>query len=157
MVSAVMKRCAQRCLVDPGIFVAALCRRGIRGCAYAVICMGALTGMQVAEGQGGASAQSSQLRIVDAMGLVRVARVVDGAVNVAVVVEAGNGGAGGECSATNVDGLAAEQRVAISPQGRCLFRKLAPGSWQVRVAMAADTAGGSARAEEGARWRVEIE
>lgn len=157
MISAVIKRHAQRSRVNPGISVAALCTQGIRGCAYAVICMGILAGMQAAQGQSGASAPSSQLRIVDANGLVRVARVVDGAVNVAVVVEGVRGGTDGECSATNVDGLAAEQRVAISAQGRCLFRKLTPGSWQVRLEFSAATAGAAEQGEGGARWRVEIE
>jgi hypothetical protein len=81
-----------------------------------------------------------QLRVLDKSGLIRAARVVHEVGNVKVATD---GGAKGECVASNLDGLANEQRSAISPSGECVFQRLQSGSWQLEV-------------PGGPRWRVQI-
>ena len=86
--------------------------------------------------------QAADLKIIDPSGLIRAVRVVkDSSVVRITLVDAP--GARGECVATNVDGIASERREQISPQGECVFKALAAGTWQVTVS-------------GGARWRVRI-
>jgi hypothetical protein len=84
----------------------------------------------------------SQLRILDSTGLVRATRVVRESGDVKVSIE-GGATEKGECVATNLDGLAAERTVLVSPNGECVFSKLGAGSWQLRI-------------PGGARWRAQI-
>jgi hypothetical protein len=49
----------------------------------------------------------------------------------------------GECVATNIDGLAAEQRTAVSTKSECIFTGLSSGSWQIEV-------------PSGVTWRAQI-
>lgn len=75
-------------------------------------------------------AVAAEIRVVDAGGLVRAVKVVRGNARVVIAL---NQSVSGECVATNVDGLAAEKRVAVSPQGECVFVDVGVGSWQVQV------------------------
>lgn len=73
---------------------------------------------------------AAEIRVVDAGGLVRAVKVVRG--NVRLVISLTRVVAG-ECVATNVDGLAAEKRSAVSPKGECVFEDVSVGSWQIQV------------------------
>jgi hypothetical protein len=73
---------------------------------------------------------AEEIRVVDAGGLVRAVKVVRANARIVVTL---NSAATGECVATNVDGLAAERRVPVSPQGECIFSDVGVGSWQVQV------------------------
>jgi hypothetical protein len=73
---------------------------------------------------------AAEIRVVDAGGLVRAVRVVRE--NARIVVRL-NAPTSGECVATNIDGLAAERRVPVSPQRECVFADVGVGSWQVQV------------------------
>ncbi len=84
----------------------------------------------------------SQLRILDTAGLMRATKVVVESANVRISFEEA-GTVTGECVVTNLDGLAAERRAPISPNGECSFEKLSAGSWQVKVPGAV-------------RWRAQI-
>jgi hypothetical protein len=84
----------------------------------------------------------AQLRILDTAGLMRATKVVVESANVKISLDEA-GTVTGECVATNLDGLAAERRAPISPNGQCSFEKLSAGSWQVQVPGAV-------------RWRAQI-
>lgn len=84
----------------------------------------------------------AQLRILDTAGLMRATKVVVESANVQISVDEAST-VTGECVATNLDGLAAERRAPISPNGQCSFEKLSAGSWQVKVPGAV-------------RWRAKI-
>jgi hypothetical protein len=73
---------------------------------------------------------AAEIRVVDAGGLVRAVKVVRENARIVVTL---NFPTVGECVATNVDGLAAERRVAVSPRGECVFPDVGVGSWQVQV------------------------
>jgi hypothetical protein len=73
---------------------------------------------------------AAEIRVVDAGGLVRAVKVVREKARIVVTL---NSPAAGECVATNVDGLAAERRIAVSPRGECVFADVGVGSWQVQV------------------------
>jgi hypothetical protein len=73
---------------------------------------------------------AEEIRVVDAGGLVRAVKVVRGNTRIVVTL---NSPTAGECVATNVDGLAVERRVSVSPRGECVFADVAVGSWQVQV------------------------
>jgi hypothetical protein len=104
------------------------CRVGVRSLLVAVGVLSVLLSMST-------WSVAAELRILDSAGLVRAVRVVkDG--GKAVLTLQRNGvpaAAQGECVATNVDGLSAEQRVAISAKGECVFNGLSSGSWQIAV------------------------
>jgi hypothetical protein len=87
---------------------------------------------------------ADEIRVVDARGLVRAVKVTKGALRMVVILEPANSAVvKGECVATNVDGLAAEKRVPVSPQSECTFTEVSGGSWQVSV-------------PQGATWRVQL-
>jgi hypothetical protein len=92
-----------------------------------------------------AAASASELKILDSAGLVRAVKVVRNEAKVVLTFQSGtNGGAlRGECVATNIDGLAAEQRVSVSTKGECIFAGLSNGSWQIAV-------------PQGAVWKVQV-
>lgn len=73
---------------------------------------------------------AAEIRVVDAGGLVRAVKVVRG--NARLVISL-TSVATGECVATNVDGLAAEKRIAVSSKGECVFEDVSVGSWQIQV------------------------
>ena len=73
---------------------------------------------------------AAEIRVVDAGGLVRAIKVVRQNARIVVTL---NSPTAGECLATNVDGLAAERRVPVSPRGECVFADVGVGSWQVQV------------------------
>jgi hypothetical protein len=78
------------------------------------------------------SAAAAELRVVDSAGLVRAVKVIRDTGQVVVTVRAiGDAKVQGECSATNVDGLAAEQKAPVSSQGECVFSNLPGGTWQI--------------------------
>jgi len=90
------------------------------------------------------SARADEVRVVDARGLVRAVKISRGSVRVVVTVEAaGKAAPVGECVATNVDGLAAEKRAALTPKGECVFSDVGGGSWQIGV-------------PQGFSWRVQV-
>ena len=79
-------------------------------------------------------AHADEIRVVDARGLVRAVKISRGAVRVVVTLEGDKGASPrGECVATNVDGLSAENRVQVSAKGECLFSDVTGGSWQIVV------------------------
>lgn len=79
-------------------------------------------------------AVADEIRIVDTRGLVRAVKVVRGSVKMVVTLESLTGlNAKGECLANNVDGLAAEKRVAITSSSECIFNGVGAGSWLVSV------------------------
>ncbi len=73
---------------------------------------------------------AAEIRVVDAGGLVRAVKVVRGNARLVISLSSSTQG---ECVAVNVDGLAAEKRVSVSPQGECVFTDVGVGSWQVQV------------------------
>ena len=78
--------------------------------------------------------RADQIRIVDSGGLVRAIKVTRSVAKVIVTIQSPQPQTiKGECIATNVDGLAAEQRVAISAKGECVFSQASGGSWQITV------------------------
>lgn len=80
------------------------------------------------------SAAAAELRVVDSAGLVRAVKVIRDTGQVVVTVRAaGDAKVQGECGATNVDGLAAEQKAPVSGQGECVFSNLPGGTWQIVV------------------------
>ncbi len=80
------------------------------------------------------SARADQIRIVDSGGLVRAIKITRSAAKVVVTLQSSQAVAiKGECVATNIDGLAAEKRVAISAKGECAFDAVGGGSWQITV------------------------
>jgi hypothetical protein len=87
---------------------------------------------------------ADEIRVVDGRGLVRAVKITRGAASIVVTLEPANGiAAKGECLATNVDGLAAEKRVAISAKSECAFSEVTGGSWQISV-------------PQGYTWRVRL-
>lgn len=74
--------------------------------------------------------QAAEIRVVDSTGLVRAVRVVQRNSRIVITIK---GAVQGECVATNVDGLSAEKRVAVSAKGECVFSDMPEGSWQVTV------------------------
>jgi len=77
---------------------------------------------------------ADEIRVVDARGLVRAVKITRGAARMVVTLEPKNDVATtGECVATNVDGLAAEKRVAVSEKYECTFAEVRGGSWQISV------------------------
>jgi hypothetical protein len=76
------------------------------------------------------TAEAAEIRVVDSTGLVRAVRVVQQNSRIVIAIK---GGVQGECVATNVDGLSAEKRVAVSSKGECIFTDMPEGSWQVAV------------------------
>lgn len=74
----------------------------------------------------------TQLRILDAAGLMRATKVVVESATVTISLDDADS-VKGECVATNLDGLATERRAPVSPGGQCSFEKLSAGSWQVKV------------------------
>jgi len=76
-------------------------------------------------------ARAAELRVVDSGGLLRAVKVVRGKARIVIVLQPAGKSAGGECVATNIDGLAVERRVAVSPQGECSFADMSEGSWQI--------------------------
>ncbi len=82
-----------------------------------------------------ATASASELKILDSVGLVRAVKVVKNEAKVVLTLQPGTdaGALRGECIATNIDGLAAEQRVSVSTKAECIFAGLSNGSWQITV------------------------
>ncbi len=79
-------------------------------------------------------ASAAELRVVDSAGLVRAVKVVRDTAKVVVTLRADTPAEfRGECSATNMDGLAAEQKAAVSAKGECVFSNLSSGTWQIAV------------------------
>lgn len=79
------------------------------------------------------AADAAELRVVDSGGLVRAVRIVRGKARVVIVFQPGGKSTGGECVATNVDGLATERHASVSAQGECTFTEMSEGSWQINV------------------------
>jgi hypothetical protein len=78
--------------------------------------------------------RADQIRIVDSGGLVRAIKVTRAVAKVIVTIQSPQPQIiKGECIANNVDGLAAEKRVAISAKGECVFSEVSGGSWQITV------------------------
>ncbi len=107
-----------------------------------IILFGAVSVAAIAPFVAPSVAQAADLRIIDSSGLVRAVRVVSQPATVKITIE-GVSSPHGECVAANVDGLAAEKREPVSPQGVCIFKELPTGSWQVTIPVKA-------------RWRVQI-
>jgi hypothetical protein len=82
-----------------------------------------------------ATAVASELKILDSAGLVRAVKVVKNEAKVVLNLQPNGSSVAirGECIATNIDGLAAEQRVGVSAKGECVFAGLSRGSWQITV------------------------
>jgi hypothetical protein len=95
----------------------------------AALCVGAVTLSQQLAAQ---QVIGAQLRILDSAGLVRATKVVVDSGTVKISLDEA-GLVKGECVATNLDGLAAERRIPVSPNAQCFFEKLSIGSWQVKV------------------------
>ena len=88
--------------------------------------------------------KADQIRIVDSGGLVRAIKITRSVAKVVVTLKSPLPlTVKGECIATNVDGLAAEKRVAISAKGECVFDEVSGGSWQIT-------------ASDGVNWQVRI-
>lgn len=105
-----------------------------------VVCISAL----VSIGAVVFDASADEIRVVDARGLVRAVKITQGVARMVVTFEPPNGvAAKGECVATNVDGLAAQKRVAISVKSECTFSEVTGGSWQISV-------------PQGYMWRVQL-
>ncbi len=82
----------------------------------------------------GGAVLADEIRVVDTRGLVRAVKITRGSARIVVTLETRAGSAvTGECVATNVDGLAAEKRVAISTKSECTFTEVRGGSWQIAV------------------------
>jgi len=87
-------------------------------------------------------ADAAELRVVDALGLVRAVKVVRGPARIVISLQSPNGHVGaavirGECIAVNTDGLAAERKTNVSSRNECIFDQMSEGSWQIRVPEAA--------------------
>ena len=103
---------------------------------FLLLCAGVLLASLATE------ASAAELRVLDGSGLVRAVRVVSKPAEVKVTIEGGQSPKG-ECIAANVDGLPSERKAPISPQGVCVFKELAAGTWQVTLPVKA-------------RWKVQI-
>jgi hypothetical protein len=73
---------------------------------------------------------AAELKVVDATGLVRSAKVVqdDGDVEVALGEESQSGTV---CTLKNVDGLAPDKSVTATSSHTCVFSEVPAGTWQL--------------------------
>lgn len=92
------------------------------------------------------SAHAAEVRVLDSIGLVRATRVIKDRARISIRLQPGQAGvavSGRDCTLSNLDGVAKEQRVNSGPDGVCEFRDIPSGAWEVSVA-------------SGVRWSVTI-
>ena len=77
---------------------------------------------------------AAEVRVIDSQGLVRAVKITRGRARIVVSLSASPGiKLVGECVASNVDGIAAEKRVHVTPNGQCVFDDISEGAWQLTV------------------------
>ncbi len=92
------------------------------------VSLGALVGFSVLS-----TVWADEIRVVDRSGLVRAVGTVKRESTIVLELDAATARETKECVLSNIDGLSAERRAAVSPDGRCIFRGAIATSWQVEV------------------------
>jgi hypothetical protein len=76
---------------------------------------------------------AEEIRVVDRAGLVRAVGTVKKQSTIILELDAAAARETKECVLSNIDGLSAERRVLVGPDGRCVFRGALATSWQVEM------------------------
>lgn len=74
--------------------------------------------------------EAEELRIVDSSGLTRLLRQVQEPLN--VIIHDSSAQESGPCRLSNVESAAMQVESRFT-EGRCVFPKIAPGTWQISI------------------------
>jgi hypothetical protein len=82
---------------------------------------------------------ANELKVVNAMGLIRAVKVIRAPVSLRIQIQdlpvdtSSKSGEMISCVAVNTDGLASERIVQADKNRNCIFRNMTAGTWQIQV------------------------
>ena len=76
-------------------------------------------------------AAATEIKIIDSMGLIRAIKKYNSKNQLTVVVKDSNGSFPANIRISNLDGLAQEQTLPHTGNGRYVYKNLPPGTWKI--------------------------